>query len=693
MKAMNLFTGLGQIPPGLDLRQIPAGFYVNILVENEEYQTANKPALVHGGMTEWEDHIYLPSDLSSIVELRIYALPELGPMLGRGELLQKFSLSVGDLVQHSKTSRQLYFLPEDRKVISSWSSLQVTVKLLSPQDTNEIAFCFPVSAEPDEARAVAVATDIGHAHMVRYYKDANETHIREAVMHFLRVVDRCPLNHSARGAALSNLAAAKSISSQATGAHLDLDMAIFLFQDARDLRPHDHRDHASTLLKLAIALSCWIVFLPHVPLLALNIDRRYSLLTLVSSTPEQMTWLIPMPQRPSHLRNRPICSPSLRSTSYDVISQHRDALSFYVPGQPEWVVWKGNLAITLKLRFERQGRKQDLEEAILSYRQMLSWTPRARAKHCRALINLASGLHTQFEQGGNRKDLEEAIQHHRDALVLRPPGHPDRSMSLNNIANTLLGRFVQGGDRKDLEEVIQHHRDALVLRPPGHPDRSMSLNNIANTLLGRFVQGGDRKDLEEVIQHHRDALVLRPPGHPHRASSLNNIVNALSARFEQGGDRKDLEEALHLCHIAKTETPLIHPTQANILNTSACVYLCLYQAHHEEEYLHSAMDFFNAATALASGYLLLCLKFCMSWIQHAESHHPSSALAAYERSLQLLDSHLSATASISARHQARMVFPANLAVDAASCALRCGDICRALELLEQGRTTLWTQMA
>ncbi|KAF8832952.1 hypothetical protein BDN67DRAFT_986349, partial [Paxillus ammoniavirescens] len=162
MKAMNLFTGLGQIPSGLEqipsslqyisasLRQIPAGFYVNVLVENEEYQTANKPALVDGGMTEWEDHIYLPSDLLSMVELRIYASPELGPMLGRGELLQKFSLSVGDLVQRTNTSRhksgiQLLFYAKDRKVISSWSSLQVTVKLLSPQDTNAIAFCSPVS--------------------------------------------------------------------------------------------------------------------------------------------------------------------------------------------------------------------------------------------------------------------------------------------------------------------------------------------------------------------------------------------------------------------------------------------------------------------------------------------------------------------------------------------------------------------
>ncbi|KAF8835268.1 hypothetical protein BDN67DRAFT_856965, partial [Paxillus ammoniavirescens] len=76
----------------------------------------------------------------------------------------------------------------------------------------------------------------------------------EAVTQFHHVVHCCPPDHPARGAALSNLATAKFISGQATGAHLDVDMAIFLFQDARDLRPRDHRYHASTLLKLAIAL-------------------------------------------------------------------------------------------------------------------------------------------------------------------------------------------------------------------------------------------------------------------------------------------------------------------------------------------------------------------------------------------------------------------------------------------------------
>ncbi|KIJ08545.1 hypothetical protein PAXINDRAFT_88722, partial [Paxillus involutus ATCC 200175] len=859
-----------------------------------------------------------------------------------------------------------------------------------------------------ETCAVAEATESGHAHMLRYYKDADESHINKAAMQFYRVLDHCPIDHPARSAALSNLAMAKFISSQATGAHLDLDMAIFLFQDACDLRPRDHPDHPSTLLKLAITLL-----------------RRFK-----------------------QCKQRD--NPQLLD---EVISQHRDALSFYVPGQPQWIQWKCNLAVALYWRFGRQGQKQDLGEVICAYRDVLVWTARRRTEHSMPLNNIANVLLARFQQSGDRKDLEEAIQHNRDALVLRPPGHPDRGVSLNNLANMLWTRFSKSGDRKDLEEAIQHNRDALVLRPPGHPDRGVSLNNLANMLWTRFQQGGDRedleeaiqyyqhalvltppghrnhgvllnnfanmlwtrfqqggdrkdleeaiqhyqdvlvlvplghphrasplnnianallirfeqggdgkdleeaiqhyqdalvlrphghprrgmslngianalwtqfkqggvrkdleeatqyyrdaliltppghplrasslnnianvlltqfeqggdrkdleeaiqhyqdalmltppghplhasslnnianvlwtrfqqggdrqdleeaiqyyrntliltppghphcgmslnniasvlvtrfqqdgdrkdleeaiqhhqdalalrppghpdrgmslnniaivlrarfhqggdrndlekaiqhnrealvltppghphrgmslynlatvlvmqfekggdrKDLEEAIQHHQDALILRPPGHPDRGMLLNNIATALLTRFEQGGDRKDLEQALQLCHIAKAESPPSHPIQVHLLGNFALIHLSLYHTQHEQNHLHSAMSYFSAATTLSSSNRLPCLNNCMSWIQHAEHHQHSSALDAYTRSLELLDSYLSATASVSARHQARLNFPANLSVDAASCALRCGDICQALELLEQGRTILWNQMA
>ncbi|KIJ58089.1 hypothetical protein HYDPIDRAFT_34504, partial [Hydnomerulius pinastri MD-312] len=105
------------------------------------------------------------------------------------------------------------------------------------------------------------------------------------------------------------------------------------------------------------------------------------------------------------------------------------------------------------------------------------------------------------------------------------------------------------------------------------------------------------------------------------------------------------------------------------------------------------MDHYRLAAHCAPASLLQRLQSSLQWVKHAEEHQHTSALDAYALSLQLLDSHISATASVSARHQARKHFPPDLSVNAASCALRQGDVCRAVELLEQGRALHWAQIA
>ncbi|KIJ19490.1 hypothetical protein PAXINDRAFT_166649 [Paxillus involutus ATCC 200175] len=108
------------------------------------------------------------------------------------------------------------------------------------------------------------------------------------------------------------------------------------------------------------------------------------------------------------------------------------------------------------------------------------------------------------------------------------------------------------------------------------------------------------------------------------------------------------------------------------------------------------MQHYATATACHAAGTLSRLDVSLAWIRAAESHQhdPSqSALNAYDCCLQLFDSHISAAASISSRYDAMKHFPVDLSVDAASCALHCGNVPHALELLEQGRALLWTQLA
>ncbi|KAG1828569.1 CHAT domain-containing protein [Suillus variegatus] len=104
------------------------------------------------------------------------------------------------------------------------------------------------------------------------------------------------------------------------------------------------------------------------------------------------------------------------------------------------------------------------------------------------------------------------------------------------------------------------------------------------------------------------------------------------------------------------------------------------------------MQHFKAATNIVSVGLRSRLRESLRWVCHASEHSHSTQLEAYATSMQLLDAYMSVTASVSSRQNAMKEFPSTLAVDAASCVLRSGDVRRAVELLEQGRTIIWTQM-
>ncbi len=86
-----------------------------------------------------------------------------------------------------------------------------------------------------------------------------------------------------------------------------------------------------------------------------------------------------------------------------------------------------------------------------------------------------------------------------------------------------------------------------------------------------------------------------------------------------------------------------------------------------------------------------------SWVDRSiEWAHPSS-LDAYRKSLELLQVVISAGRSLESLHHrltstVTLKWTEHLAVDAAACAIREGRIEMALELLEQGRNLLLTQV-
>ncbi|KAG2115415.1 hypothetical protein BD769DRAFT_1752789 [Suillus cothurnatus] len=553
----------------------------------------------------------------------------------------------------------------------------------------------------------------------RFEHRGNEEDLDQAIALHREALALRPVGHTDRSTSLNNLATQLSSRFEHRGNDEDLDQAIAFQREAVALRPVGHTDRSTSLNNLANQLSSRFEHRGNDEDLdqAIALHREALALRPVGHT-----------DRSSSLNNLAYLLSSRfqhRGNDEDLdeaIALQREALALRPVGHTDRSQSLNNLANQLSSRFEHRGNDEDLDQAIALQREALALRPhrgndedldQAIALHREALAlhpvghtdrskslnNLATQLSSRFQHRGNDEDLDQAIALHREALDVRPVGHTDRSSSLNNLATQLSSRFEHRGNDEDLDQAIALHREALALRPVGHTGRSTSLNNLACQLSSRFEHRGNDEDLDQAIALHREALALHPVGHTDRSKSLNNLAVQLCTRFEHRRNREDFDESRDNLRCALTLLTQYDPYQLTVHRSLAIVYLSFHDsvldgtnAGEGDDSMNAVMHHLQAAANVVSAGLLPRLRASLTWVHLARQHSHGTELEAYTTSMQLLDAHMSTTASVSSRHNIMKEFPSTLAVDAASCALRSGDVRRAVELLEQGRTIIWTQM-
>ncbi|KAG2739837.1 hypothetical protein P692DRAFT_20913864, partial [Suillus brevipes Sb2] len=125
----------------LGLRRIPAGYHVVFKADDVEYQTSNKSVHVDQAVVEWHECIPLPCKPSSKVLVSVYASFELGPMLCHGELLRRFEISVGELLDRSENSHPINFIPKLGEVVSACTSLSITLEQRLSDEKDVAVLC------------------------------------------------------------------------------------------------------------------------------------------------------------------------------------------------------------------------------------------------------------------------------------------------------------------------------------------------------------------------------------------------------------------------------------------------------------------------------------------------------------------------------------------------------------------------
>lgn len=502
---------------------------------------------------------------------------------------------------------------------------------------------------PGHPNRINSLIDIANALRTRF--EQNGTQLEEAIKFNREALELCPVGHPNRFTALINLSNPLQTRFSQLGNIADLEEAIDCNREALELCPPKHPNRFTSLVNLSLPL-----------------QTRFSQQGNIADLAE-------------------------------AVKCNRGALQLCPPGHPNRYHSLVNLANVVTSRFLRQGNISDLEEAVKCGRDALQLCPPGHPNRYYSLINLANAIKTLFEHLDKIDDLEEAIKYYHAALHLCPTRHPNRYYSLNHLANAMRARFQRQPECNiaDLEKAITFHRQALDLCPLGHPNRFASLINLANDLRTYFehLEQGNITYLEEAIKLNRESLQLCPPGHLHRSLALGSLANSVSTRFRfiRKPNMADLEEAIKCYQEALGILSPHHPLHLTLARGLANAHVCSYDITRKQANIDEAFRLYNCHAERNTASPWEGFRTCLEWISVARRHSHESIVQSYSTCLTFLQRCTLATPNISLQHDTLARAPKSLASDAAAYAIQDDDLETAIELLEQGRSILWSRLS
>ena len=251
----------------------------------------------------------------------------------------------------------------------------------------------------------------------------------------------------------------------------------------------------------------------------------------------------------------------------------------------------------------------------------------------------------------------------------------------------------------DLNKAIDMQQKRLDLCPEGHPEHSVALHNFVAFLSSRYDKQHNLADLDEAMLLGEKCLTLRPVGHPGHANALYNLAELSKKHYKVTKALSDLTRAVKLFKEALAIYPAQHKYYALTVQSLAKAILSCNSSernYHSEDPFPPAEEAFKTYGLVKAGGPAATKQLwaaTQAWVKDAENHNHPSVLEAYQTSLNTLDHFTSMESSLDSRHETMQARVADLANNAFSRAVRHVDLPMAVELLEQGRGILWSQLA
>jgi CHAT domain/Tetratricopeptide repeat len=348
------------------------------------------------------------------------------------------------------------------------------------------------------------------------------------------------------------------------------------------------------------------------------------------------------------------------------------------------------LGIAIGRRFELTGSAADLDDAIdvLSEAAAGSGSPTDRPLW---MSNLAAFLLARFRRAGNDDDLDAAVEAGQQAADTAAADFGQRPLLLSNVSLLLLARHFRHRQAGDLDSAIEAARAATDLSVPGQVARPMFLMNLGLALSDRFSDSQRVADAEAAVRFCREALDALPPDHADRLFYQANLSAVLDDLADETGDRAAAAQALEHAQAAEAHVAADHPERARYLRVLGNALLTRYDLDGDEGDRVAAFRCYQEAVGVVTASPQQRLDIARSWGRiAARAGLFDEAAAGFSAAVAILPSVVWHGLDLRTR-QRQAARWAGLAADAACCAVRSGRPERAVELLEQGRSMLWSQ--
>jgi tetratricopeptide (TPR) repeat protein len=379
------------------------------------------------------------------------------------------------------------------------------------------------------------------------------------------------------------------------------------------------------------------------------------------------------------------------------VNYYRTACKACPLGHHDHIAAFSGLGNALLLRYQIFGPLDDLDESLIH----LAHVVEARAlatdhpEHPKSLANFANAIFARFQNQHDSTDLDIAVDYLQAAR-----DHPNQSEGrhiLTCLATALSARYTEREDIDDLQESIKLFEIALPMFAPNNHQALHLRRNLAGSLQKMYAKRQTIEDLNAAIAHFEAYLTISPKDHPDLPLALISLASCRHMRAAASKDDDGFQNALLLLAAASEKLSEVHPWCFSLYHYFTTISRDYYKLTKDASFLEQAFQFHRLASSAPGIHTWDQLTAALRWRTDASIFHHTSALEAYKTSIKLLDRHIMATPTVSGRYKALLGGilrdTPSLAADATACAISGGDLELAVELSEQGRGLLWSQMS